>query len=427
MTAKYLDKIITESIKSILLESQESKSQSQAISYLQKRMGWDFEYADHFVRTILRQQVNALRNPQLAKFTLGVARMYCDGDLEGTKDDELSETLFAMSSDINKYDKNLNNLSAQELINIYSQTIKDDTENNKIELNSMVFNSSNYKIVKINSFLEAEKYARYLEFRYQWCITKTRSFFNQYSKNGRYQIYFCLRDDFKNTPCKVGDNAPLDDYGLSMISVIVNEHGRLAKCTSRWNGANGGSDNIMNATELSKLLGVNFYEVFKPVNNGLQVVQLEDGKFNISNGKGGYLFKFSFDEISPFHYGFAKVKYQNKYNFINAKNGKLISKDWYDYASDFDCVGELGLHTEVGINKKYNFLNKNGKLISKQWFDLTDGYTGTNDYDMRPNVSINGEWVNINKKGEILKYGQPYDISESLIKNILKENIKKYI
>ena len=63
---------------------------------------------------------------------------------------------------------------------------------------------------------------------------------------------------------------PLDDYGLSMLSIIVNENGELAYCTCRWNHDSGGSDNIMNAVEISKVVNVNegtIYPILKRLTN----------------------------------------------------------------------------------------------------------------------------------------------------------------
>ena len=47
--------------------------------------------------------------------------------------------------------------------------------------------------------------------------------YDSYTCNGINQIYFCLRNGFENVKPIVGKGCPLDEYGLSMISVIVNE------------------------------------------------------------------------------------------------------------------------------------------------------------------------------------------------------------
>lgn len=48
-----------------------------------------------------------------------------------------------------------------------------------------------------------------------------------------------------------------------MLAISVKPDGRLASCTTRWNEASE-RNRIMNATEISKTIGANFYEVFKP-------------------------------------------------------------------------------------------------------------------------------------------------------------------
>lgn len=42
----------------------------------------------------------------------------------------------------------------------------------------------------------------------------------------------------------------------------VNANGSLNTCTCRWNHDNGGGDGMMNTEEISRLIGMNFYNVF---------------------------------------------------------------------------------------------------------------------------------------------------------------------
>ena len=120
---------------------------------------------------------------------------------------------------------------------------------------------------------------------------------------------------------------------------------------------NAKNDNIMPTDELSKLLGVDFYEVFKP-----------SSVFNERLEKALSLAKKSdfsgFDYISYFDTnGFARVKLNGIYNLINT-NGKVISNQWFDYISSFK-----NSFARVSLNKKYNFIDIYGKVLSQQWFD----------------------------------------------------------
>ena len=448
--------IINESVKTLIIESQESKSQSEAIKYLMQNMHWDKERANNFVRNDLRQDITALRDKNIAKFTLGVTRMYCDRQLSNANIiGNLNTTLKLLSAHLDEYDRNLNGLSAQELINRFAQTRRDNVDAEKGEIDSMDFSQgSKYQIVPINSFEEAQNYYKYTNPNSRWCLTHMDDMFDSYTNDGINQIYFCLREGFESEPCEVGENAPLDDYGLSMLSIIVNENGELAYCTTRWNHDNGGSDSSMSAKEVSQVVGVNFYQVFKPNNkwqnmlsvvkekisrgvpyddifdyvgdfrngyaivilnekwnlintngdfigdqwfddvgnfsNGYAIVQL-NGKFNFINPNGEFIGNKWFDDVDNFNNGYARVRLNGQHNFINT-NGDFISDQWFDYACNFNDSYAL-----VQLNGKYNFINTNGEFISNQWFDYA--------YDFRngfARVKLNDKYNSINTNGDFI-------------------------
>jgi hypothetical protein len=121
-----LKAIITESVKrtlvnrnnikrnkGLLKESQESKSISQAKQLVMKRLGYDEQEADDFIRVKLRGDMPNLRTRNGGKFILGVTRMFLDRQLTTATDiNKLNQTLKLVSSDAhgNEYDRNLNNL-----------------------------------------------------------------------------------------------------------------------------------------------------------------------------------------------------------------------------------------------------------------------------------------------------------------------------
>ena len=47
-----------------------------------------------------------------------------------------------------------------------------------------------------------------------------------------------------------------------MLCVVVNRNSELVCCALRWNHLNGCNDHMMDAVQISKTLGVNFYEYF---------------------------------------------------------------------------------------------------------------------------------------------------------------------
>ena len=372
--------------KQIIAESQESKSIAAAKKLVMQRLNYSEQEADEFIRIKLRNDLPVLRTPQGGKFILGVTRMFCDGELKSANDiGNLNSTLKLVASDahINEYDRNLNNLSCQELVQRFAKAMSDNLEVQKNEIGQMVFDSpSDYEIVRIDSFEEAEEYGDYVS----WCVTHDERMFDSYTNDGINQFYFCLKNGFENVEEVSSEGCPLDEYGLSMIAVSVNENGMLNTCTCRWNHDNGGDDSVMNTKEISQVIGMNFFEVFKPNNKWKDL--LTSVMQRLANGEDPSTI---FDYVNNFREGFAKVKLNNKWNFIN-QEGRLISNQWFDYADIF----REGF-AEVRLNNKWNFINKEGRLLSDQWFDdvgfFSDGFAM---------VRLNDKCNFINQEGKFL-------------------------
>lgn len=425
---------------SLLNESQESTSQKEAIRYIEQKKGWSHEEADNFVRVTLRNDITSLRDRKIAKFTLGVTRMLFDGEINNERIiSDLNETLKLLSAHLNEYDRNLNGLSAQELINRFKQVRLDNYNAERAEIDSMNFSGgSNYTIVPINSFEEAKKYYEYTNPDSRWCLTYMENMFDTYTRDGVNQIYFCLQNGFENVPRQVGDKAPLDEYGLSMLSIIVDENGELAYCTTRWNHKNGGSDNAMSAKEVSQVVGVNFYNTFKPNNKwaniietvkqrlangespedvfdyigdfyeGFACVQL-NGKWNLINQEAQLISNQWFDSVFDFNNGFAVIELNGKYNFID-QEAQLISNQWYDNVRDFSYGFAM-----VELNGKSNFIDQEAHLISNQWFDDVSNF-----YKGFARVKLKGESYYIDTSGKLhnnINENKEYKISKNMSKN----------
>ena len=399
---KKFDQFIKESYNSLVLiksrtnynlinESQESKSQSEAKKYIRNnnKFNWNETEIDNFVRIKLRNDITSLRDKQIGKFTLGVTRMYFNNEIsDASTINDLNTTLKLLSAHLNEYDRNLNGLSAEELISKFKQTRENNVKKEKQEINRMKFGVSDYEIVKIDSFNDAKKYYKYTNPNSRWCLTHMEDMYDSYTCDGMNQIYFCLKNGFENIKPVIGENAPLDEYGLSMLSIIVNEYGELAYCTCRWNHDNGGNDSIMNAVEISEIVNVNFYETFKP--NSKWKDMINDVKHRLNNGEN---LKEIFDKIWDFKDGFTRIKLNKKYNFINKEN-EFLSDKWFDDAMDFkDGFARVNIK-----NKGYNFINKENEFLSDDWFeaagDFKDGFA---------TVYIKNKGYNfINKENEFL-------------------------
>ena len=244
--------------------------------------------------------------------------------------------------------------------------------------------------------------------------------FDSYTSDGIGQFYFCLRNGFENVPEKVGEGCPLDEYGLSMVAVSVDENGALHTCTCRWNHDNGGNDSIMDTKQISQLIGRNFYEVFNPNNKWAELLDnvnqrlaagespedvfdlcydFQEGfaavvlnnKWNFIDRNGNILSDKWFEDCDDFQEGFARVILNHKWNFIDHE-GKYLSDTWFDNCRLF----KVGLAV-VLLNGKYNFINREGNYLSDTWFDYGSGF-----YDGFALVELNNKYNFINHEGNYL-------------------------
>ena len=322
-----------------------------------------------------------------------------------------------------QYDGNLNGLDFYTLVRQLNGARREFNAANRTRLKGATDGRvSAYKVVAINSAEEAAKYGRYTS----WCVTHSEANYDGYTEGGR-RFYFCLRDGFENVPEEVGEGCPLDDYGLSMISVLVDSEGEPNVITTRWNHENDGenNENLHTAEQVQEVTNIDFYATFKPYSleqltamgitpfyvvqdmldkgaepedifveigeeeYGLRRVYLNN-KYNFIDGENKLLFDRWFDDTYDFKEGFAIVELDSEWNFINTE-GRILSNQWFDNVWPF-IEGFAG----VELNGKYNFIDTDGWLLSQQWFDtvrdFSEGFVG---------VELNGKYNFINTEGQI--------------------------
>src|SRR5574344_1876110 len=412
--------LFEECVKSVLCENRNSKNINIARKSLMSQ-GKSYEECEQLFKGINH---DIPMNYQLqSKFMLGLCRLFLSGELKDATDiNKINDYLKIIGSagHIDEYNNDLNGLSFSEIEQRFAPIAQQNAEQSRAEVSQMKFGSkSDYNIVKIETEEQCEEYGKYTS----WCIT--HGSFSSYGLDNFNQCYFCLKPGFENVqkPSDPESNgAPFDEYGLSMISIIVNQDGEPMYVTTRYNHDFSGENNekLHTAKQVSELLGFNFYDVFKPngkwqdlvnscserVKNGEEIDDVFDNvhdfsdgfariklgnKYNFIDKEGNYLSKQWFDYASTFHDGFAKVKLNVKYNYIN-KHCNYLSKQWFDYADNF-----ANGFAVIQLNKKYNFLSKEGKIISKQWFDSVD------DFDnVCARVYLSHKWNLINKEGNYL-------------------------
>ena len=391
-----LSQIISEAIaaefrrKSTLNESQESESIKGATLLYMKRTGKSKEEADKFIRIDLRATFPPLRDKKIGKFILGVTRMFLDGQLsDATTIANLNSTLKYVGdpTHINEYDRNLNGMSAQDLIDRFAPARMQDMEKDKSELGKAQYTAKNeYKVVRIDSFEQARQYGKYND----WCLAQPngKGMFDRYTSDGVNQLYIILRDGFENEPRKVGPNAPYDSYGLSMMTVIVDPYGQMTQSTTRWNHENGSSDSAFTPKTMSEAIGRNFYEVFKPNTKFKDAV--EDALGRLRNGEDA---NDMFESVGEEQDGMRFVGLMNKMNYLT-KDNRILMSQWVDYANDF----HEGFGNIFVVGKGNNFINTKGEIISKTWF-----YESSDFHNGFARVYVNEKgWNYINAKGEII-------------------------
>ena len=102
-----------------------------------------------------------------------------------------------------------------------------------------------------------------------WCVCGRDglSEYAQYLSNGG-KMYVCLKRGYQDIerPEVPDESCPLDEYGLSMINVIVGSDGMPDNITTRWNHEYGGEnhENLWFAAQLQKILNVRYRDVFTP-------------------------------------------------------------------------------------------------------------------------------------------------------------------
>ena len=459
-----MENILIEALNNILLENRESKNINLARKFLKSK-----GFSDVKAQGILDNIRTDIPNSRLGqcKFLSGIARLYLDGELsDGNSIKSLNKVLKYISSDahINEYDYNLNNMSLDDIVNRFESVAMQDSEMSRINSDRKTFNrNEDYNIVRIPNFETASEYSDYTS----WCITRDDEMYSTYTNGGAGLFYFCLKNGFENVPKEQGENSPLDEYGLSMIAVSVDEDGEPNTITCRWNHDMGGNDSVMTKDELENLLGVNFYSTFKPyteeelmskgiINRKLAVKMLADGADA----------EDIFDEIEECDNGFLLVGLNNKYSYIDTE-GKLIydGKLWFDAASSefangaasviinrkwtllksdgklikdgnlfFNYIYSREGYFKVELNNKYSYINGDGDFFcgKKLWFDSASDFV-----DGFAKVKLNNILYFIDAKGNFYDYETKQPIpspidnnvneNKKYIKNIIKETINNYL
>ena len=355
------------------------------------------------------------------RFMVAALRMLFDGELSN---DEDKRSLNVILKHINNcgqvynYNYNLNDLKLSELSNKYIDEIKLNSETDR-ERSSQVQrgNGNGYKIIPIFSFEEAKQYSKYTE----WCVSKELDDFKDYTKCGN-KLYFCLKDGFEQVQ-RNDEGAPLNEYGLSMLAVLVDYNGDLSIISTRYNHEHNGenNDNLITVEQLENVLDVNFYDIFKPYTteemDELGIILISQAQSLLDSGKEP---SEVFETCYEFSEGFSVVFLNNKTNYIDTNHKLLLPNQWFDFCCNFkEGFGQ------VEIDHKWNFINANGELLSpNQWFDCCLGFS-----EGFARVKIDQKWNYIDKNNKLLSnkwFDYCYDFYEGFGKVRLDGKVRLY-
>ena len=125
-----------------------------------------------------------------------------------------------------------------------------------------------------------------------------------------------------------------------------------------------------------------------------------------------------YDFVGNLYNGYAKVKFNDKWNFIDIQ-GKLVSPNqWFDGVGIF-----TNGYAWVRLNDKWNYIDTRGKLLSPNlWFNAADDF-----YDGSALVKLNNKWYEIDTKGNIVAAVNEHTvtITKSDLRKIVLECVKK--
>ena len=232
------------------------------------------------------------------------------------------------------FNQDLNGMSLQEFFDTFKGDVKNTVKDERSKSSSFGQGDGTYNgydIVPIKSYEKAKEYNKYTD----WCVTSMSDAFSRYAGNGLF--YFLLKKGFENVEKKVGENAPLDEYGLSMIAVSFDEKGDVKTITCRWNHDNGGNDNVMSPEQVSKVIGTDIYSIFNPEDN--KVIKPNNLDIILNKETNGfYLCKYegelmvcnlNYSNITFFN-GHPYVKFETSvrgkhYEYIIKNDGSIIA------------------------------------------------------------------------------------------------------
>lgn len=317
------------------------------------------------------------------------------------------ELLLKKSNDgvINLSDIDIYNTSYKDLEKEYGTHIEKKNELTRLIVeNGQWVRNEDYEIIEDVNYKMAHEYAEYCDLCY---LRRFETWIN-YVNYGTNKVYLILHKDWKDVEKKHDDEtvkSPYDTYGRSMIFVFVDDEGNLAYCNTRWNhdatyGAEHSTDHALDEREISEIVGVNFYEVFKP-----KVKKLEDDPvYRLSKGDD---IDDIFDSVVLWVNGLRVVSLNGSFNVLNEKNELISPGRWFKSIENMTKDGQIIVRT---FDNFVIILNRDGtQLLDYCFLDVDIHECGS--YYVVSGHSIGYDHI-INKNGKIVS---SYDNTKAIL------------
>ena len=361
--------------------------------------------------TLLRIDPTVVQNSRglfVGRYGVWIGNMYANGSIKLGDIPELKSALIT-------YDKNKSQLpqindckSLSELIE-WVKDLSDDfkpvrKQSDAKENLEKVYEDNEWVVYVPHSHAAARRGGEGT----RWCTASENDYYyNYYSKQG--PLYINIRKS---------DGARFQFHFES--SQFMNADDEPAKL-----GNIGQSEGIANFyTKIDPMFKFRLkFDWIEDFREGFARVRL-NGKWNFINHEGQLLSQQWFDSVGTFNEGFATVELNGKWNAINA-GGELLSQQWFDFVWYFHGCAKVQLNDKynfiskerkllftqwfdyawdfykglaiVKLNGRYDFINTEGQFLSKQWFDDTGNFK-----DGFAKVKLNGKWNFIDTKGQLL-------------------------
>lgn len=240
-----------------LLEERVQRAKQCAERLLQGNLGWSSVESKDFVENLYNKIPVLSWSFKMKLYVEGIVRWYCEGKIDLTNQQDLfrvNQMMKVLSRSIERDDLRCNFyseihnrlLSFAEVVQFLDIDV-DDTP-------TLGTSEHTFEVVEIETSQELNRYYDLIK---RWCIAQYEDVFDEYITNGLNKLYLVLRDDYKEVKASPGDNPPYDDYGFSIMAVIVSPDSGIISITSRWNFED--SDLFVTPDALKELIGADSF------------------------------------------------------------------------------------------------------------------------------------------------------------------------